>query len=248
MDSRYGNADILGYHFSTGQEFEVTTSKSCQCSPAIYGTVVVWEDDREGNWDIYTTRLVPPFTPTQFTPSISLLDSETFFAALVVASVIFAIASIGVGLWLMKKVAVPETSAVHLRDFRGRISYYAVFWILSIALFGFSVFFFIYMDDSLMGVLYLYLPVVTGIIFFWKKRIPYIRVTDDGIVLFQHESGKPLRIAWNTIQKAHVEPWTDLPSRVELFLSTGEEIKLDLKNIRKEDREDFVQTLRQFIT
>lgn len=247
MDSRYGNADILGYTFPTGQEFEVTTHGSCQCSPAIYDTVVVWEDNRGGNWDIYATRLVPPHTPTQFTPSIGLLDSEEFFTALFATYVIFAIASVGVGLRSVKQVAVPETSAVHPRDFRRRTRLYAAFWILGTALFGFSVLFYLYTDESLMGFLYLYLPVLTGITFFLKKRIPYIRVTDDGIVLFEHESGKPVSIAWNTIQKAHVEPQTGLPSRVELFLSTGEEIKLDLKKMWKEDRGDFVQTLEQFI-
>lgn len=35
------------------QEFRITTDRHSQCFPAIYGDIVVWEDDRNGNDDIY---------------------------------------------------------------------------------------------------------------------------------------------------------------------------------------------------
>jgi beta propeller repeat protein len=42
-------------------EFEVTTARGLQKSPAIYGDVVVWQDNRPGSsmgdWDIYRYNL-----------------------------------------------------------------------------------------------------------------------------------------------------------------------------------------------
>ena len=38
---------------SVVSEFQITMDTSIQTRPAIYGNVVVWMDDRNGNWDIY---------------------------------------------------------------------------------------------------------------------------------------------------------------------------------------------------
>jgi beta propeller repeat protein len=34
-------------------EFQITAEPHDQCLPAIYGDIVVWQDNRNGNWDIY---------------------------------------------------------------------------------------------------------------------------------------------------------------------------------------------------
>lgn len=41
------------YDLSTYTETQITTNKSYQGEPAIYGNRIVWADDRNGNWDIY---------------------------------------------------------------------------------------------------------------------------------------------------------------------------------------------------
>jgi len=47
------NPDIYGYDLSTSQEFPICTNVSCQSAPAISGSIVVWEDWRNGSGDIY---------------------------------------------------------------------------------------------------------------------------------------------------------------------------------------------------
>jgi TolB protein len=39
------------------QEFQITTNPHEQRSPAIYQNIVVWQDKRNGNWDIYGYNL-----------------------------------------------------------------------------------------------------------------------------------------------------------------------------------------------
>ncbi len=249
VDCRYGNADILGYSFSTDQEFEVTAYESCQCSPALYGTTVVWEDNRNGNWDIYGTRLIPPFTPTQFKARSSVLYFDLLFAAIFAGFAVLSMFLIGRSLWYVKKFAISETtkpSAVHSREFRRSGNYVLslVFSIVVSAIVGIS---YTYMFGSLIVCFWFLLPVASGFESYWKKRIPRIRVTDEEIIVFPDRPGKPQTAAWNTVQKVHIEVWTDIPSRIELFLSNGKKVKINLSNIDREDREDFIQTLKQFV-
>ena len=51
-----GNWEIYMYALSTSKETQITTNSSNlqrPACPAIYGNMVVWEDDRNGNKDIY---------------------------------------------------------------------------------------------------------------------------------------------------------------------------------------------------
>lgn len=59
------------------QEFRITTDRHSQCFPAIYGDIVVWEDDRNGNDDIYgydlstsTEFQITTDTDDQWSPTI----------------------------------------------------------------------------------------------------------------------------------------------------------------------------------
>ena len=49
--------DIYDYSPSTQQEFQITSDRSFQGIPAIYGDIVVWVDKRNGNYDIYGYNL-----------------------------------------------------------------------------------------------------------------------------------------------------------------------------------------------
>ena len=63
------NADIMGYDLSSGKEFTICDDAGAQLHPAVSDGVVVWQDDRNGNWDIYgatidcSTDTAGPATP-----------------------------------------------------------------------------------------------------------------------------------------------------------------------------------------
>ncbi|OYT48326.1 hypothetical protein B6U83_03690 [Thermoplasmatales archaeon ex4484_36] len=45
------------YDLTTHTEMRITTDPSDQKAPAIYGNIIVWQDGRNGNWDIYAYDL-----------------------------------------------------------------------------------------------------------------------------------------------------------------------------------------------
>jgi TolB protein len=49
----WNNPDIYMYDLSTSKETQITTDKSDQYDPDIYGDRIVWADHRNGNYDIY---------------------------------------------------------------------------------------------------------------------------------------------------------------------------------------------------
>ena len=50
--------DVFMHNISSGESFLVTTDPSDQSHPDIYGTKIVWQDDREGDFDIHMYDLV----------------------------------------------------------------------------------------------------------------------------------------------------------------------------------------------
>jgi len=50
-------SNIFMYDLSTKKTIQITTNKSLQSSPNIYGSTIIWADNRNGNWDIYAYDL-----------------------------------------------------------------------------------------------------------------------------------------------------------------------------------------------
>ncbi|MBU7016642.1 MAG: hypothetical protein HXS44_03985 [Theionarchaea archaeon] len=246
-DCRYGKRDIFGYNLLTGQEFQVAVQKGQQGSPAIYENIVVWDDTRNGDWDIYGIELIPPYQVAQFNHETSLYYSDSFWIVLIFALVGVGIFPVVRGYWYMKKfdMTMAKTSTVHPRDF-SRNSTYTIYFVLFILFIAISGFFFI-IQGLLAACIFFFNAVFWGFNIYWVKKIPYIRITDYEIIIFPSTPGKPTAAGWNAIKNAHIELWTDIPSRIELFLSDNRKIWIDLSDICEKERDGFIQTLTQFI-
>ncbi len=61
-------------------EFQITFDPAGQGFPAIYGDIVVWEDDRNGNWDIYGCRVLIFFRCLLQSKSDTMLITSQFFS------------------------------------------------------------------------------------------------------------------------------------------------------------------------
>jgi len=46
-------SDIYAYDLRTEQEKKITSISYISAQPHVYESMVVWEDDRNGNWAIY---------------------------------------------------------------------------------------------------------------------------------------------------------------------------------------------------
>lgn len=73
------DTNVQCYNLLTGEEVTVKTEKSTKGCPAIYDDVVVWEDYRNGNWDVYGYNIsdilerLPSLSPS---PSFSFSPTE----------------------------------------------------------------------------------------------------------------------------------------------------------------------------
>jgi beta propeller repeat protein len=78
VENGYGylNSDIYIYDIPTKKKIQITANKSEQEDPVIYGNTIVWQDIRNGNWDIYAYDLITrqqihiTNTTDQVTPAI----------------------------------------------------------------------------------------------------------------------------------------------------------------------------------
>jgi len=52
-----GNAEVLAYNIQTGEKRQLCANAANQRKPMLSGHRVVYEDDRNGNWDIYMCDL-----------------------------------------------------------------------------------------------------------------------------------------------------------------------------------------------
>jgi beta propeller repeat protein len=50
--------NIYGYEIGIQSEFAICTDSAEQMFPIISGDTIIWMDKRNGNWDIYGTRLL----------------------------------------------------------------------------------------------------------------------------------------------------------------------------------------------
>jgi hypothetical protein len=49
----------------------------------------------------------------------------------------------------------------------------------------------------------------------------------------------------NAIEKINIETWTDIPSKVKVSLANDDHAEINLSNLKKEDREQFIHALEE---
>jgi beta propeller repeat protein len=247
VDCRNGNPDIYGYNIVEDYEFEITRDRGCQVTPAICGSLVVWADNRNGNWDIYGRNIDSPLTITTYHSKTTPYLQELFYASIIAASIAIPLVAVYIvrrdtkSLLRSIETMLPSTLAPH--DFRRKTSHVVLLASASLSI--------------LTGVLAVYSSGPRGIIILLfamgvliplyyehhVKRIPYIRMSRDKILIPEGSEKKPRIIDNKDIQKVVVETGTQIPSNVVLLLSNNEEITIDLHPMRKEDKERFLNAL-----
>lgn len=77
-----GEWNIYMKDLDTGIEQPICTAPGDQINPVIKGNTVVWQDNRDGNWDVYAAVLSPATDDSRlmerFAPSLVLHQSEDF--------------------------------------------------------------------------------------------------------------------------------------------------------------------------
>jgi hypothetical protein len=97
------------------------------------------------------------------------------------------------------------------------------------------------------GFLYLITSAIYALIYIWRQKFPYIRITGDEIILFKNITYSPKVINKNEIQKINVETWTNYPYKAYIFLKSGKKIEIFFSSFHDDDKEDLVDALTQLV-
>ncbi len=250
VDCRNGNEDIYGFNLSKDQEVVITDEENCQQFPAIYGDIVVWQDYRNGNWDIYGYNLDSPLQVVQFKSRTRLFFFDLLSVLIVVVPIVLVVFWSGRVLYSIKKFEdISQSISVSIaepQDFRRSYISAAIPSLVG----GLSVVVGIlsFQMGLLHGFLCLFFSVAYFIHTFWGRRVPYIRIIDKKIMFMKDVGKKPEIVDLNAVQKIHAETWTKIPSRVDLILSDGKSIRIDMSDIHGKDIEDLICLLTRFVT
>ena len=245
VDCRNGNEDIYGFKLSTKEEFQITTSQGRERSPALYSTTVVWEDNRNGNMDIYGCHLTPPFTITDGASRTKLLIYDALWTSFAGGFIAFILFSAGIDILKVKKFndtsKEMRNSKTMPQDFRRNDSttsaqfVYAIIW-------GFFGFCYFKIESPLMlGFLAVALSVSLLFNSLCNRKVPYLRITDDKIMIFPSKIWRPKIIPWNIVSNIDFH----LKNKIELILSNGKKVKIKMSSLSVDDEVQVIQKLKQ---
>lgn len=239
VDCRNGNKDIYGFNLSEKKEFQITSKNGMQRAPAIFDDIVVWEDYRNYDWDIYGYNLSSPLNVVPLNSRTEILVSNYLLIAFVAVP---AGAAFLAGGKTLRDVATlspaPEDkpwSEAKMRDFkRDNLPFipFTVAGLLS-AVCG------IYFWDWVVSTWFFTGSGFCFTVALWYKKIPYIRMTSEKILIFYFLS-KPEEVKWNTIQKIY---FFRKENSVTLILSNGKKF-IDLLPLDEDGIKDMLTALK----
>ena len=250
VDCRNGNEDIYAYNLSKNKEFLITAHESFQRSPAVYDDIIVWQDYRKGNWDIYGCNLTS-CTETQFKSRTELLIrdniAEFFFAGfllfLVVDGVMF-ILNVKILNDSAKELQINQAKSTDFKREKGSttpsITVFRLIGVIGIfaliMMYSSRNIFFLY--GLFMFVFFVFLILMS----FYNWKIPYIRITDDKIMVFTSACRKPKIIPWNMVKDINFH----VKDKIELHLSNGKKVTLHMYLLDVDFEVLLVQALKQY--
>jgi beta propeller repeat protein len=250
-EDRKGNRDIFAKILSTDTLFQITTDQNWQQNPAIYGDIIVWEDKRNGDWDIYGYDLssLPP--PIRDMSGLWFILSDCYYLALI--SVIPVSVLFGALRFKKRDRKYREISLTcrKIKDFKrnpGSLSSVAFILLGGIYLLWGLLAYHLRISSGMLYIVGATSFIFLGILYRLNyMRTPYIRVCDDELLLFKEPGPELTRIPLNTINKAVVETWTEIPSKVRLYLKDGKFAEIDLSSMKKGEDKQFLEILPELV-
>lgn len=249
-DCRIGCENILGYNLSAKKGFQITSQGSGKGLPAMYGDMVVWQDSRNGDWDIYGFNLTSLVIPLEISRKNFFL-SDLFGIGIILgplAFYMFFVRRLVVDMKNFEKTTGSELS--QQRKFRRNLQSggWIVFLFNSSCYLFLGVLFLFGMGSSFGYLLFLYASYMAmyGVFYYrWLSEIPYIFMKDNNIMIFEKPHFSPATIPLDTIKKVNIETWTDMPSKVKVSFINDNHAEINLSNLKKEDREQFIHALEE---
>lgn len=81
MDFRHGEWDLYSYNISTGEEYALCRDYGDQTYPSLWGSNLTWQDNREGNFDIFFGLIIDPASFSAINISAEFIDRNLSFPA-----------------------------------------------------------------------------------------------------------------------------------------------------------------------
>jgi len=239
------NRDIHGYNLSTHQEFIVASGKDEQYWPAIYGDIVVWICEKDGETNIYGRNLSSGVDPVFLSYRMMVIFVCCSF---VILAVFPTVISVCIKPYVGRIISERMVTSEKPRDFRRSDNplIYVIFAVLSFFLGLRTIVNTFYgrivnSSDLFWLIFGLFLAVITGLLVylaFWLKRTPFVRITNDEIIIFESRTSKKV-IKWRNIQDIDFKD-----NKVELISSSDMKFTIFLDRVDTRDKEALIEALK----
>lgn len=214
---------------------------------------MVWQDYRDCNWDIYGLNISSPsILPMSSRKRLLFLDYLYLF--LTVASTAGGALIIRRGFRRRTEIMQESVlSAFEAHDFRRRVTF--ISW--SVFLVGFLPLGLILLSSHIKSLPYVIIAVMSTFLvadLWWQAKTPYVRITDDKIILFSGVLSQPRvaelhaikGIVFDLNETKEFDTDDEGDQYIWLYLKSNETIIINLSCLKKNGRPLLIKALKQF--